>query len=123
MSINRVHISGNLTRDIEVRSTAGGLSVGQFCVAVNDSRKNKDGEWETFPNYVDCTFFGRRVEALQSRMAKGTKVCVDGKLRYEAWEKDGIKRSKLVVIVEEIEVMAGKAEPVEAVVYDDDIPF
>ena len=73
MSINRVIISGNLTRDPELRSTAGGTSVLGFGVAVNDRRKNQQtGEWEDYPNFVDCTMFGTRGEKLQPYLTKGT---------------------------------------------------
>ena len=65
MSINRVIISGNLTRDPELRSTAGGTSVLGFGVAVNDRRKNQQtGEWEDYPNFIDCTMFGARADAV-----------------------------------------------------------
>jgi single-strand DNA-binding protein len=58
MSINRVVISGNLTRDAELRQTANGTSVLGFGVAVNDRRRNNQtGEWEDYANYVDCTMF------------------------------------------------------------------
>ena len=129
MSINRVSISGNLTRDAEMRSTAGGTSVLQFSVAVNERRKNSQtGEWEDYPNYIDCTLFGKRAEALHQRLSKGAKVAVDGKLRWSQWERDGQKRSRIDVIVEEIELMVpkrdeGRAEAVEAFLYDEEIPF
>ena len=116
MSINRVSISGNLTREAELRQTAGGLPVLGFGVAVNDRRKNADGEWQDFPNFVDCTIFGQRAEAIAPYLKKGTKVSLDGKLRWSSWEnKSGEKRSKLEVIVEEIEFMtpAKKAEKAE----------
>lgn len=106
MSINRVCISGNLTRDPELRATAGGTQVLSFGVAVNDRRRNaQTGEWEDYPNFVDCTMFGNRAEAVSSFLAKGMKVAIDGRLRYSSWEKDGQKRSKLEAIVDEIEVM------------------
>ena len=64
MSINRVNITGNLTRDPELRATAGGTQVLSFGVAVNDRRRNaQTGEWEDYPNFVDCTMFGTRAEA------------------------------------------------------------
>ena len=107
MSINRVCISRNLTRDPELRSTAGGTSVMGFGVAVNERRKNaQTGEWEDYPNFVDCTLFGKRAEALEQYLSKGTKVAVEGRLRYSSWEKDGQRRSKLGVIVEEVELMS-----------------
>ena len=64
MSINRVIISGNLTRDPELRSTQSGMDVMSFGVAVNDRRRNpQTNEWEDYPNFVDCTMFGNRGQA------------------------------------------------------------
>lgn len=148
MSINRVVISGNLTRDPELRSTASGLPVLGFGVAVNDRRKNQQtGEWEDYPNFVDCTMFGTRAESLSRYLAKGTKVSIEGKLRWSQWERDGQKRSKIEVIVDELEFMSSRndsssnggrsggssaprpapaAAPVvdaSSSVYDEDIPF
>lgn len=124
MSINTATVSGNLTRDPEMRSTASGVDVLKFSVAVNDRRKNAAGEWEDYPNYIDITVFGSRASYLKSRLAKGTKVCVSGSLRWSQWEKNGEKRSKLEVIANDVEVMA-KAEPKpEDDEYTDiDIPF
>lgn len=107
MSINRVNITGNLTRDPELRATAGGTQVLSFGVAVNDRRRNaQTGEWEDYPNFVDCTMFGTRAEAVSRFLAKGNKVAIEGKLRYSSWERDGQKRSKLEVVVDEIELMS-----------------
>ena len=107
MSINRCILSGNLTRDPELRSTAGGTSILSFSIAVNDRRKNNQtGEWEDYPNFVDCTMFGARAEAVGRFLAKGNKVAIEGKLRYSSWEKDGQRRSKLEVVVDEIEFMS-----------------
>lgn len=107
MSINRVNISGNLTRDPDLRATAGGMQVLGFGVAVNDRRKNPStGQWEDYPNFVDCTMFGNRAESLGRILRKGMKVAIEGKLRYSSWEKDGQRRSKLEVIVDEIELMS-----------------
>ncbi|NTU88495.1 MAG: single-stranded DNA-binding protein [Actinobacteria bacterium] len=104
MSINKVLISGNLTRDPEMRSTANGMSVLGFGVAVNDRRKNpQTGDWEDYPNYIDCTMFGTRAESISRFLTKGTKVAIEGKLRWHQWEKDGQKRSKIDVIVDDIE--------------------
>lgn len=135
MSINVVVISGNLTRDPELRHTNGGTQVLSFGVAVNDRRRNpQSGEWEDYPNFVDCTMFGARAEALSRYLSKGTKVALSGKLRYSSWERDGQKRSKLEVIAEEIEFLsrdgdvARTAAPQQAapqypeVAYED-IPF
>lgn len=126
MSINRVNISGNLTRDPELRATTGGTQVLSFGMAVNDRRKNQQtGEWEDYPNFVDCTMFGSRAEKISRYLTKGCKVAVEGKLRYSQWERDGQKRSKHEVIVEEIEFMSRQqaAEPAPSDAYDEDIPF
>jgi len=107
MSINRVNISGNLTRDPEFKSTQGGTGVLTFGVAVNDRRRNpQTGEWEDVPNFVDCVVFGARAEPLSRFLSKGMKVAIEGKLRYSSWERDGQKRSKLEVIVDEVEFLS-----------------
>lgn len=130
MTINKAIITGNLTRDAELRSTGGGLSVANFAVAVNERVKNNStGEWEDRANYIDCTMFGLRAEALAQYMTKGTKVTIEGKLRWSQWEKNGEKRSKVEVVVDEVELMArGEKRAPEAPsasqsVYDEDIPF
>jgi single-strand DNA-binding protein len=107
MSINRVNISGNLTRDPELRATKGGTSVLTLGVAVNDRRKNpQTGEWEDYPNFVDCTVFGKRADSLSKILSKGMKVAIEGKLHYASWEKDGHKRSKITVNVDEVEFLS-----------------
>lgn len=107
MSINRVVISGNLTRDPELRQTASGMPVLGFGVAVNDRRKNpQTGEWEDYPNFIDCTMFGARAESLARYLSKGAKVSIEGKLRWSQWERDGQKRNKIEVIVDDLEFMS-----------------
>lgn len=136
MSINRAAISGNLTRDPELRTTAGGMAVLSLGVAVNDRRKNAaTGEWEDHPNFIDCTMFGSRAEAVSRYLSKGSKVCIEGRLRWSQWERDGQKRSKVEVVVDEIEFMTARgdgggssAQPAQAAysepsLYDEDIPF
>ncbi|NTW28266.1 MAG: single-stranded DNA-binding protein [Coriobacteriia bacterium] len=142
MSINRVCISGNLTRDPELRSTGGGMAILQMGVAVNDRRKNaQSGEWEDFPNYVDVVVFGARGESLSRFLSKGSKVFVEGKLRWSQWtdKNSGDKRSKIEVVADDIEFMTPRGEgggsgdrgsysaptpaPAPAPVFEDDIPF
>lgn len=149
MSINRVVISGNLTRDPEVRTTASGMPIMSLGVAVNDRRKNNQtGEWEDYANFIDCTMFGSRAQNIQRFLSKGTKVTIEGKLRWSQWEKDGQKRSKIEVIVDDIDfggnrngngggssysndaaaysapsVAAAPVVDTSSSVYDEDIPF
>ena len=107
MSINRVNISGNLTRDPEMRATQAGTQILTFSVAVNDRRRNpQTGDWEDYPNYIDCVVFGNRAEPLSRFLSKGTKVAIEGKLRWSQWERDGQKRSKIEVIVDEVEFLS-----------------
>lgn len=114
MSINRVNITGNLTRDPELRATAGGTQMLAFGVAVNDRRRNQQtGEWEDVPNFVDCIVFGSRAEAVSRFISKGSKVAIEGKLRYSAWEnKEGQRRSKLEVVVDEIDFLSRQGQQV-----------
>jgi single-strand DNA-binding protein len=143
MSINKVLISGNLTRDPELRATASGMPVLGLGVAVNDRRKNQStGEWEDYPNFIDCTMFGSRAESVSNYLSKGSKVAIEGKLRWSQWERDGQKRSKIEVIIDEIEFLSSRSSFVpeppsadggdkvpsippapEVTVYDEDIPF
>lgn len=133
MAINTCTISGNLTRDPELRATASGTAVHGFSVAVNDRRKNQQtGVWEEHPNYIDCTVFGARAEALANILHKGSGVTVQGKLRWSEWEREGQKRSKIEVVVDEIALhdkkgaapadQAAAPEP-EAEYLPYDIPF
>jgi single-strand DNA-binding protein len=138
MSINRVCISGNLTRDPEMRSTGSGMAIMQLRMAVNDRRKNpQTGEWEDAPNYVGVVVFGQRAESLSRFLSKGSKIIVDGKLRWSEWDDktSGEKRSKLEVVADDIDFASGRGEgggggsysapaPAgKAPEFDEDIPF
>jgi single-strand DNA-binding protein len=107
MSINRAVLVGRLTRDPELRSTASGMSVLSMRLAFNDRRKNpQTGEWEEMSNYIDVTLFGKRAEALSRFLSKGTRIGVDGRLRWSEWESSsGDKRSKIEVIADELELL------------------
>ena len=126
MSINRVCVSGNLTRDPELRTTSGGMAILQLGIAVNDRRK-ENGEWTDVPNFFDAIVFGSRGESLSRHLSKGMKVAIEGKLRWSQWEdkKSGDKRSKVEIVVDDIEFLSrneGNAKP--APDYDDEtIPF
>lgn len=102
--VNVVALTGRLTRDPELRATAGGTDVLGFGLAVNDSRKSAEtGRWEDVPNFVDCKVLGRRAASLAPLLAKGMQVAVEGSLRYSSWEaQDGSRRSRLEVLVREL---------------------
>lgn len=136
--INRVMITGNLTRDPEVRNTQSGMAVLNLGVAVNDRRKNNQtGEWEDYVNWIDCVMFGTRAESVSRYLRKGSKVAIEGKLRWSSWEdKQGGKRSKIEVVVDDLEFMSrdggdvgqrqsapAKAAPAADAYAQEDIPF
>ena len=123
-NINRVMLSGNLTRSPELKTTPGGMAVLQMGIAVNGRRKNQStGQWEDVPNYFDLTMFGNRAQAVSQYLDKGTKVMVDGELRWRSWQdQSGQNRSKVEVIVNEIE-FARAAQPRHDNYTTEDLPF
>jgi len=126
MSINNVSLSGNLTRDAELRSTTSGTAVANFCLAVNERVKDcRTGEWNDKANFIDCILWGKRAEALAPMLTKGCKVALSGRLRYSKWERDGATRSKVEVVVDEVDLMSARSEQIADVppVYDPDLPF
>src|ERR671919_780915 len=81
-NLNRVVITGNLTRDPELRNTSGGTPVCSLRVAVNTRRKNAEGEWVDKPNYFDVTVWGAQGENCANYLHKGRPVAVDGRLEW-----------------------------------------
>jgi single-strand DNA-binding protein len=111
MNINRVVLVGNLTRDPESKSTTSGLSILSMRVAFNERRKNNaTGEWEDSPNYVDVTMFGTRAESLAKlALPKGSRIGIDGKLRWREWETpSGEKRSAIEIIADDIMLLSAR---------------
>lgn len=104
MAINSVSIAGRLTRDAELKQ-AGYTTVCEFCLAVNERRKNRNtDEWEDVPGFYDVSIFGKYAEAVAPRLLKGVKVFVDGRLHYSSWQaQDGSKRSKVTINADAIE--------------------
>jgi single-strand DNA-binding protein len=100
-NVNVVVITGNLTRDPELRSTGGGTPVCELRVAVNSRRKNgQTGEWEDKPNYFDVTVWGAQGENCANYLSKGRPVAVEGRLDWSEWEaKDGSGKRQAVRIV------------------------
>lgn len=104
-NLNKVILSGNLTRDAELRQTNNGTNVLSFGIAVNENRKNaQTNQYDKYTHFFDCSIFGNVVN-LQPYLTKGKKVCVDGKLNFSSWEtQDGQKRSKIEVVVNSIDL-------------------
>ena len=107
-NINSVVITGNLTRDPELRSTGGGTSVCGMRVAVNSRRKDRDGNWSDKPNYFDVTVFGAQGENCANYLSKGRPVAVEGRLDWQEWEKEGQKRSKVEIIANTVQFLGSR---------------
>ena len=132
MSINKVVISGNLTRDPELRQTANGFPVLGFGVAVNDRRKNQQtGEWESVPQFFDCEYWSRSDRDFRAeQITPGARLVLSGEPRYDEWQaQDGSKRSRTVFTVRDMWAVEGgqqgrqrQHQPAESV-YEEDIPF
>jgi single-strand DNA-binding protein len=108
--LNEVRLIGRLTRDPELRSTQSGTYVGSLSLATNHKYKNGNGVDVTDVAYVDCTCFGKMAEVAQKYLHKGSQVFLGGRLKYESWDdkETGKKRSRLVVIAENIQFLDGK---------------
>ena len=104
---NRVTLMGNLTRDVESRTTQGGMVVGKFGMAVN--RKQKEMEHTCF---VDCTAFGKSAELISQYCQKGSPLFIEGRLEFSQWDDKttGAKRSKLEVVVENFQFLSGDSD-------------
>lgn len=104
--MNGVQLIGRLTRDVELRQ-AGQSQVCNSSIAVNN-RVKVSGEWQEVASFIDITLFGRTAEILQEYACKGSQIAIKGWLKQETWEGDGGKRSKLVVMVDHLQLLGGK---------------
>src|SRR5688572_31076909 len=110
-NLNRVVLTGNLTRDPELRSTASGMSVCSLRIASNTRRKNQStGEWEDKPNYFDVTVWGAQGENCSRFLSKGRPVAIDGRLDWREWEaSDGSgKRQAVQIIADNVQFLGGR---------------
>jgi single-strand DNA-binding protein len=108
--MNRVIITGNLTRDIELRYTSSGLVVTEFGFAVNDKVK-KGNDWVQETSFFDVVAFGSTAEVLNKYTEKGSPLLIEGRLKQESWTtQDGQKRSKVKVIADRMEFIGSKRE-------------
>lgn len=132
---NRVILTGRLTRDPELKSTASGQHLCRFSIANNYAVKQGE-QWTEKVNYFDVVAWGRQAETIHKYVQKGQKLLIEGVLRWSSWEHDGEKQSKTEVLLERFEFMGQKPEgqkqpepqgdPSVAAVFsalDEDIPF
>jgi single-strand DNA-binding protein len=108
-NINRVVLTGNLTRDPELRSTPSGTSVCSLRLACNTRRRDASGEWVDKPNYFNVTVWGAQGENCAQYLQKGRPVAVDGRLEWREWEdKDGNKRQSVDIIADSVQFLGSR---------------
>jgi single-strand DNA-binding protein len=110
-NINRVVLTGNLTRDPELRSLPSGMSVCKLRIASNTRRKNQStGEWEDKPNFFDVTVWGAQGENCARFLSKGRPVALDGRLEWREWEaQDGSgKRQSVEIVADSVQFLGGR---------------
>ncbi|MGA2470422.1 MAG: single-stranded DNA-binding protein [Solirubrobacteraceae bacterium] len=109
-NINVVVLTGNLTRDPELRALPSGSSVCDLRVAVNTRRKNNaTGEWEDKPNYFDVKVWGAQGENCARFLSKGRPVAVEGRLEWREWEtQEGHKRQAVDIIANSVQFLGGR---------------
>jgi single-strand DNA-binding protein len=106
--LNRVVLIGRLTRDAELKYTAGGQAVCKFSIAVNRRKKSGD-QWLDEANFFDVVLWGKSGESLNQYLLKGKMVGVDGELRQDRWEQDGQNRSKVEIVAANLQLLGGGA--------------
>ncbi len=108
-NVNVVVITGNLTRDPELRHLGSGTAVCKLRVAVNSRRKDgQTGEWVDKPNYFDVTVWGAQGENCANYLAKGRPVAIEGRLDWREWEKDGVKRQSVEIIANSVQFLGSR---------------
>ena len=106
-NFNRVILVGKLTRDPELRYIPSGTAVSEIGLAIND-RVKKNDQWVDEAVFVDVTLWGRTAEVANEYLSKGSPLLVEGRLKYDTWEKDGQKRSKLRVVCDKMQMLSSR---------------
>src|SRR3954463_5102450 len=110
-NITRVVLTGNLTRDPELRSLQSGSSVCSLRIASNTRRKDASGEWGDKPNYFSVTVWGAQGENCNRFLTKGRPVAIDGRLEWREWQdKEGNKRESVEIIADSVQFLGGPAD-------------
>lgn len=106
---SKVILMGNLTRDIEIRTTPSGQSVANFTLAVSRSWKGADGQNQDQTSFIDCVAWGKSGEILAQYVQKGNPLLVSGRLDQRSWDdkETGKKRSSVEVYVEDFNFVGG----------------
>ena len=110
VNINRVVLTGNLTRDPELRQIPGGTSVCSLRIATNTRRKGSDGQWGDKANYFSVTVWGAQGENCARFLSKGRPVAIDGRLEWREWEDKNThaKRESIDIIADSVQFLGGR---------------
>ena len=104
-------VTGNITRDPEMRSVSTGTQVCSFSVAVNRNFRASDGAQKESVSFIDCVAWGKAAEVICQYAKRGTGILVSGRLEQHSYEtKDGQKRSRTEIIVEDFNFLGGRAD-------------
>ena len=109
-NLNKVLLMGNLTRDPELRTLPSGMAVCNFGMAINRNFTDREGNRREETTFVDVESFGKQAETISRYMNKGRGIFVEGRLKLDQWEKDGEKRSKMRVVLENFQFVGGRSE-------------
>ena len=104
-NLNKVLLIGNMTRDPQLSYLPSQTPVVEFGLAINRRYKKQDGSMADEICFVDCQMFGKRAETVNKYFKKGDPIFVEGRLKFDSWEKDGKKHSRLRVFVENFEFL------------------
>ena len=127
MSVNKVILIGNLGQDPDIK-VVGDTFLATFSLALSEKYKNKGGEQVEKTEWVNCLAWGKLAEIFEKYVKKGHKIYIEGNLKTDSWEKEGIRHYKTSVIIESLQMLTGNkplresdpnASPEEA----DDLPF
>lgn len=121
-SFNKVILMGNLTRDPEMRVTPNGHTICKLGLAVSRTYSTREGERREETTFVDIDAFGKQAEVIAKYMRKGRPIMLEGRLKFDQWESDGQKRSKLGVILENFQFVGGPREEGEGGGYEQSSP-
>ena len=105
---NVIALTGRLVKSMEVIHTQNQYAIGNFTLAVNRARKDKDGKWADRASFIDCSLLGNSVDNLSSYLIKGKQVSIQGYLEQDRWEKDGQKFSRIRVVITNLVLIGGQ---------------
>lgn len=106
--MNSIHILGTITKEPELRYTQSGIAILSFSIAYNEKRKQQDGGYADISHFFDVTALGKKAETINSWFRKGSRILIQGSLDYQSWEKDGQKKSKVGIKLDDFDFIDKK---------------